>query len=375
MKQRLGIVGGGQLGRMLAFEAKKLGFVVTVLDPTFNGPAAQVADNHIQAAYDNAEALKKLAEESDFITFEIELADAKLLEDLTHHGAVVQPSAITLGIIRDKLHQKEFLATHHLPVAPFFPIRTTKDVLAAAKQHGYPLVVKARVGGYDGRGNVVVKAAKDIEPALAHLQGRELYGEAYIPFTKELSVVVARNMQGEIAVYPVVETVHTDNICHTVHAPAHISAELQQKAEKLAAAVMEHLKGAGVFGIEMFLTKEGNVIVNEIAPRVHNSGHHTIEACATSQFEQHVRAVVGLPLGSTAMVVPAAVMINILGEQNGPAQLEGLEKALAIPQVYVHIYGKQETRQARKMGHITALDTTAEGAHKKAVQARNHITI
>lgn len=375
MNKRLGIVGGGQLGRMLGFAAKRLGFTVTVIDPTPDSPAGQVVDKQIVADFKDEAAIRKLASESDYITFEIELANSTILDELTKNGVRVNPSAKTLTIIKDKLRQKQFLKKSGLPVANFVPVETEDDVKRAAEKFGYPILLKARFDSYDGRGNAIIPSEYDIEEGLRKLEGRKLYVEKTIQFTKELAVIIARNRNGAIKVYPVVETIHKNNICHTVLAPAPVSAKVKSKAELLAVKVMRKLGGAGVFGIEMFLTDKGEVFVNEIAPRVHNSGHFTIEACATDQFEQHIRAVTGLPLGSTGMIVPAAVMVNILGERIAPANVTGLSKALLLSRVSVHIYGKEETKNERKMGHITAVDTTLEKAYKKALRARKYISI
>jgi 5-(carboxyamino)imidazole ribonucleotide synthase len=375
MKNRIGIVGGGQLGRMLAFEAKRLGFHVSVIDPTPHSPAGQVVDAQIVAPYQDEKAIRELASKSDFLTFEIELANAAILDELSKSGLQINPSAKTLTIIKDKLLQKQFLKKARIPVADFVAVETTEDIKKAATQFGYPLLLKARFDAYDGRGNALVKSEKEIENAVEKLKGRKLYVEKFVPFVKELAVMVARSTKGEIKVYPVVETVHRNNICHIVYAPAAVKPSVKKKAEKLATAVMKNLKGAGVFGIEMFLTKKSEVIINEIAPRVHNSGHYTIEACVTNQFEQHIRAVTGLPLGSTQMLTPAAVMVNILGERQGTAEVKNLEKVLEIPNIYVHVYGKAETKLERKMGHITAIDKSLSKAYKKAITARKMLKI
>jgi len=375
MKHRLGIVGGGQLGRMLSMEAKRLGFVVTVIDPTPNSPAGQVVDEQIVAAYDDEAAIRALGARVDFLTFEIESAGAAVLEELAASGVAVNPSARTLGIIRDKLAQKRFLAERGMPVAAFAEVHDRADVMRVAGAFGWPLVLKARFGAYDGRGNAVMGGPQEVEAALAKLAGRELYVEQWVPFVKELAVVTARGMDGRIATYPVVETEHKNNICHIVKVPAAVPETVRAAAEELGARVMRELGGAGVYGIEMFLTADGQVLVNEIAPRVHNSGHLTIEANRTSQFEQQVRAVTGLPLGSTELVVPAAVMINILGERSGPAEVTGLEQVLSQPGVAVHLYGKAETRPERKMGHITVVADTVDEALERARTARRKLTI
>lgn len=375
MKNRIGIVGGGQLGRMLGFEAKKMGFTVTIIDATPNGPAGQVVDEQIVADIKDEKAIRKLAKQSDYLTFEVELANAEVLDDLSKQGIEVHPSAKTLKIIKDKFLQKQFLREAKLPTTDFIAVQNKADILQAAKQFGYPIILKARTDAYDGRGNALIKKSSEIAAGLQKLTGRELYVEKFVPFIKEIAVMVARSTKGEIATYPVVETIHKNNICHLVLAPAPISKAAQKKAQSLAKQVMQHLKGAGVFGIEMFLTKTGIIIINEIAPRVHNSGHYSIEACVTSQFEQHIRAITGLPLGSTQMITPAAVMINILGERQGTAEVNGLSKVLQMPNVAVHIYGKAETKLERKMGHITVIGKNLDDVKKMAIQARKKISI
>lgn len=372
---RIGIVGGGQLGKMLTLSAKKMGFYVAVTDPTPLSPAGQIADHQIVADYKDAKAIRKLASMVDVITFEIELANDKVLYSLMKKGKTVYPNPKTLGIIRDKLIQKTFLQKNRIPTAAFVPVKTSKDVKASADLFGYPLVLKARTDAYDGRGNELIKSHKDIEAGLRKLTSRTLYVEKYVPFIKELAVMVARSPKGEIATYPVVETFHTDNICDTVIAPAHISKKSAKKAQALAKKVMKYLKGAGVFGIEMFLTKKGDVLVNEIAPRVHNSGHYTIEACVTSQFEQHIRAITGLPLGDTSMLVKASVMKNILGTKQGDGYPKGVPKALKIPGISLHMYGKKETRTARKMGHLTIVGDSVGSLQKKIERARKALQI
>lgn len=372
---RIGIVGGGQLGKMLTQSAKKLGFFVTVIDPTAHSPAGQVADKQIVADFKDEKAIYKLAKYSDVITFEIELANNKALDTLIKKGKTVHPSPQTLGIIRDKLIQKQFLHSHKLPTAPFKEITSNDDVIKSAKKICYPLLLKARLDAYDGRGNALIKDEGDIEQGMQKLKGRKLYVEGYVSFVKELAVMVARSINGEIAVYPVVQTIHKDNICDTVLVPAPISEAAKTKAQKLARKTMEYLKGAGMFGIEMFLTKDNEVLINEIAPRVHNSGHYSIEASVTSQFEQHIRAITGLPLGSTDLIVKAAAMKNILGEFTGEGYPRGIENALKISGVSLHIYGKHESRPQRKMGHITVIGDSIGDCLKKANKARKMLVI
>lgn len=380
MRKRIGIVGGGQLGRMLTIPAKKLGYVVNIIDPTPNSPAGQIADQEITADFKDEKAIRQLGDISDYLTFEIELANSDILKRLAEKGIEINPTAGTLEIIRDKFLQKQFLKKSSIPVADFVKVDTKDNILKAASKFGYPILLKARFDAYDGRGNTLIESESQIDGALEKLKNRKLYVEKYVPFTKELAVVVARSTQGEIVTYPVVETIHKNNILHYLLSPAPVDKKVVAQAETLAIDTMKCLKGAGVFGIEMFLTHsassgQAKVLVNEIAPRVHNSGHHTIEANKTSQFEQHIRAITGMTLGPTETTVPAAVMINILGDRTGKATPEGIEKAENIPGVKVHIYGKLEIKPERKMGHITVVGSTIEECLRKAKEARKLITI
>jgi 5-(carboxyamino)imidazole ribonucleotide synthase len=391
MNKRIGIIGGGQLARMMAHPADKLGHTLTAIDPTPNSPAGQVAQE-ITADYNDEKALRKLAKNSDVLTIEIEVVDEsglkKLLDEFNKKDTPVHPSPKTIATIQDKLLQKQFLKKYKIPTPDFMEITKLDDILIAAKKFGFPLILKARTGAYDGRGNALIRNKSEINKALEKLRGRKLYVEKFVPFTKELAVIAARSTSGEIVTYPVVQTLHKNNILHYLLSPAPVDEKIVNKAKRLAVKTMQHLKGAGVFGIEMFLTHsapfgtaqgkgsgQAKVLVNEIAPRVHNSGHHTIEANVTSQFEQHIRAITGMPLGSTEITKPAAVMINILGDRNGKADPKGIEEAEKIPGVKVHIYGKLETKPERKMGHITVVGDSIDECLKKAKQARKLITI
>lgn len=370
----IGIIGGGQLGRMLTLAAKPLGFHVVVIDPTPNCPAAQVGAEEITAALDDKEALTHLADLSDYITIEIEHIDVDALTEINTLNKPINPLPATIKIIQDKLWQKQLLLTAGVPIADFRMLESKADAEKALREYG-AMLIKTRRGAYDGRGNMVAKNSKDIEEAFKLFKDRELYVEKFVSFKKELAVIVARGHDGSIRTFPVVETIHKHNICHEVLVPAPISEEATQQALKLADQTAKLLKGTGVFAIEMFLTNQNEVLVNEIAPRVHNSGHLTIEACRTSQFEQHVRAITGLPLGRTDLVVPAAVMINILGERDGKVDVQGLEEALRQPQVSAHIYGKSPTKVERKMGHITATGNSVSQARKRARRARKKLVI
>ena len=375
IQKTIGIVGGGQLGRMLTLSAHQMGYKVVVVDPVENCPAYQVGATQIKADLKDSNAIKKLAKSSDVITLEIEHVDVDTLEELANSGFPVHPSPTTVKIINDKLLQKQFLQKSKIPVAPFVGIDNEADARKALKQFNGKMLIKTRQGGYDGRGNIVVDSPSKIKQALKQFAGQPVYAEEYIPFSKELAAMVARTTNGEIKLYPVVETVHKRNICIEVLVPADVNDKTTKKAEAVVKKVAKNLNGAGVFGIELFLTKKGSIIVNEIAPRVHNSGHYTTEANITSQFEQHIRAVLGLPLGSTELVVNNAAMVNILGERDGPTAVTGLDKSLKIPNVKVHIYGKSPTKIDRKMGHITATGKTLQSAKLKANKARSNLSV
>lgn len=373
---RIGIVGGGQLGKMMAQEAKKMGFFVTILDPTPNSPAGQVADRQIVADYNDEKAIVKVAQTSDYLTFEIENTNGSFLDQLEKKVTCkINPSGKSWRLFQDKLKQKQLFKKGNLPTPLFYQVSNLQQLKKVAKKLKYPFLLKARFDAYDGRGNVLVEKEADLENAWEKLKGKLLYAEKFVKFDKELAIMIARSSDGKIIPYPVVETIQRNNICHFVLAPAQITPLARKRATQLAIKTMSLLKGAGVFGIEMFKTPQDQILINEIAPRVHNSGHYTIEACHTSQFEQHIRAVSNLPLGSTRLKTPASVMVNILGERKGTPKITGFEKALAIKGVSIHIYGKKEVRIDRKMGHITVVDDTVEKAYKKAILARKHISI
>ena len=371
----IGIVGGGQLGRMLTLAAKPLGLDVVVIDPGAHCPAEQVGARQIVANLYDPVALKELAAAVDYITVEIEHLDAGALAELEKDGAVINPSPSTISLIQDKFAQKQFLQERGVPVAPFAEITGERSARDALRSFGGAMIVKTRHGAYDGRGNMVVRSEKELADALQKFDDKALYAEGLIDFERELAVMVARDMKGNVTLYPIVQTIHERNICTEVLVPAPVSAAATQKAEAIARQVAELLSGAGTLGVELFLTRDGTVLVNEIAPRVHNSGHYTTEACRTGQFEQHIRAIADLPLGDTSLVVPAAVMINILGERDGPTQVKGTPDVLAIPGASLHLYGKSPTKIDRKMGHITVTAKDVETAQTLARQARKALSI
>ncbi len=377
----LGVVGGGQLGRMLAEAASPLGVDVIVVDPTPDCPAAPVARDQIVGAFDDPEALDELAARTDALTFEIELADPELLADVSdEHDVPVHPDPTTLETIQDKLVQTESLADADIPVPEFVAVATADGLERVVEEFG-GVMLKAREGGYDGRGNVPVEPGDDAAAALEAVGGHAM-AEELVPFEREIAVMGLRGADGETRTYPVTETIHREEILRESVTPARSNADVVDRAEAVAADVLEWLDGRGVYGIELFETPDGEVLVNEIAPRPHNSGHWTIEGAATSQFENHVRAVLGWPLGPTELVVPAATA-NLLGDVTTPerATLRDVASILSAPDADLHWYGKDEVRPLRKMGHLTVTDRDAAtyadgsaGALDRARELRDGVT-
>ncbi|KAI8647046.1 phosphoribosylaminoimidazole carboxylase [Parasitella parasitica] len=355
--QRVGILGGGQLGRMMVEASSRLNLKVTILDAPVDAPAKQIesTQSHIAGAFNDATKISELASQVDVLTVEIEHVDADVLAKIEKEGRVrVCPSAFTVKTIQDKFKQKQYLESHNIPVAEYRETKDAEAVKQAALDFGYPLMLKSKTMAYDGKGNYVVKTEADVEKAVSALSKTPLYAEKWAPFVKELAVMVVRRANGEIRSYPVVETIHKNSICHLVIAPAQIDGSVAVKAQKIAENAIKSFPGAGIFGVEMFVMADGEILLNEIAPRPHNSGHYTIEACETSQYENHMRAILDLPLGSTAMKVPASIMVNILGE-NGDIEAcyKPCKAALLTDGATIHLYGKKESRAGRKMGHIT----------------------
>lgn len=378
IEKKIGIIGGGQLGKMMIQEAKKMGFYITVLDPTLKCPAHTLVDEHIGANFDDETAIRLLASKSDVITYEFEHIGADILETLENEGVKVYPTAKSLKIIQNKYSQKSLLLKNNIPMPEFTSVKTPNDIKNAGEKYGYPFLLKSCTGGYDGKGNFVIHNENEINEGFKALGSGKipLMAEKFFPFTMEISVLACRGINGEIEVYPVAENIHHDNILFETRVPANISEETSKKAMELAKSVMEIFEGVGMFCVEMFVDKDGNVALNEVAPRPHNSGHYTIEACMTSQFEQHIRAVSGLPLGSSKLIMPT-VMRNLLGEEgfNGNATVEGADEALSIKGVYLHIYGKEKSVPKRKMGHFTVISDTLEEASEKAKKAYDFIKI
>ena len=356
MTQVLGIIGGGQLGMMLTEAAKKMSEYISdviVLDPTKNCPAAKAGAKQIVADFKDKNAIVELSLQSDVITYEIESGNSEVLESINTE-VTINPSPATLRIIQDKYMQKKFLHENGLPVADFVIVESLGDVKEKIKSFGYPVILKARRDAYDGRGNFRIENPAQVEQAYEQFSDRPTMLERIIDFQMEVSVIAARNTKGQIVTYPVVENIHEDNILKMTIVPARINKKISEEAEKVAKKTMEVLHGAGVFGIEMFVTKDEKILINEIAPRVHNSGHHTLQSSATSQFEQHLRAILGLELGKTDLL-HYTVMCNILG----PRGIQGKYKPITFDQndgVYLKMYQKDEVKPQRKMGHFNVVD-------------------
>ncbi|QHN50815.1 5-(carboxyamino)imidazole ribonucleotide synthase [Geobacillus stearothermophilus] len=358
--QTIGMIGGGQLGRMMALAAREMGFRIAVLDPTPDSPCGQVADVEITAPYHDLDAIAELARVSDVITYEFENIDAQALEWLEANAYVPQGSRL-LAVTQDRALEKAAIVEAGLPVAPYREVDGWDELEQAVAMTGFPCVLKTRRGGYDGKGQYVLRGEGDLAKAADLLGLGPCILEGWVPFVKEMSVIVARNLDGETAVFPVAENIHIENILHQTIVPARIPESVQERAIRYAEVLAASFSLVGTLAVEMFLTADGDIYINELAPRPHNSGHYTINACATSQFAQHIRAVCNWPLGSTELLKPA-VMVNLLGEHVGPAigQIGALGGA-----AYLHLYGKHEAKPKRKMGHVTVLADDVEEALRR----------
>ncbi len=350
----IGIIGGGQLGRMMALSAKAMGYRIIVLDPTVDSPAGQVSDEQIIAEYDDSAALRELAAHADVVTYEFENVDYDALADIEKLVWIPQGTEL-LSITQDRILEKAYLESCNINIAPYAVVVDEEDIREKIKGIGYPAILKTARGGYDGKGQFVLREENDIEEALPLLRYGSCVLEAYIPFEKEISIVVARNGAGQVETFPVSENVHVNNILHTSVVPARIDQDADEEAHAIAEKLAEFLHLEGVLAVEMFVTKSGALYVNELAPRPHNSGHYSIEACSISQFAQHIRAIVGLPLLKPELLKPA-VMVNILGQH-----VEGVNQNMGnYARWFVHYYGKKEVKRDRKMGHITILTNDTE---------------
>ncbi len=377
MGKVLGIIGGGQLGMMLTEAAKKFSNEISeiiVLDPTEECPASMVGAKQIVADFKDKNAIMDLASKSDILTYEIESGDSDVLKSIENKTSI-NPSPDTLKKIQDKLTQKNFLSQNGLPVPDFMEIDSLEDLKDKVKKFGFPCLLKTRRDAYDGRGNFKINSENEVAKAYQQFEGHVMMLEKFVDFRMEVSVIAARNTLGKIETYPLVENIHEENILKITIAPARVSEGIAQKAKDVAKKTMEVLKGAGVFGIEMFVTKNDQILINEIAPRVHNSGHHTLQSSKTSQFEQHLRAILGLELGSSELL-HKAVMYNILGPKN----FKGKYKPIIIDSdedVFLKMYGKKESKPNRKLGHINIIDSknsgNVEALLNKIVSVKNFI--
>jgi len=355
MSKILGIIGGGQLGMMLTEAAQNMKNEISkviVLDPTENCPAAKVGAEQIIADFKDEESIKKLSELSDIITYEIESGNSDVLKKL-EVNTEINPSPETLRIIQDKFLQKQFLQDNGIAVAEFEKVENREELETMIEKLGLPLLLKTRRDAYDGRGNYKINSKNDIDDALDLFAGKTLMVEKFVDFQKEVSVIAARNTKGEISTYPVVENLHENNILRMTIAPGRVSDRVRKEAEDVAHKTMEVLHGAGVFGIEMFVTRDEKILINEIAPRVHNSGHHTLQSSTISQFELHLRAILGMDLGDTSIKSPT-IMYNILG----PHTFKGEYNVLHHEEenIFLKMYGKLESKPQRKIGHINIVD-------------------
>nr|Q01930.1 RecName: Full=Phosphoribosylaminoimidazole carboxylase; AltName: Full=AIR carboxylase; Short=AIRC [Ogataea methanolica]CAA54041.1 5-aminoimidazole ribonucleotide-carboxylase [Ogataea methanolica] len=370
--QTVGILGGGQLGRMIVEAAHRLNIKTVILENGDQAPAKQInaLDDHIDGSFNDPKAIAELAAKCDVLTVEIEHVDTDALVEVQKAtGIKIFPSPETISLIKDKYLQKEHLIKNGIAVAESCSVESSAASLEeVGAKYGFPYMLKSRTMAYDGRGNFVVKDKSYIPEALKVLDDRPLYAEKWAPFSKELAVMVVRSIDGQVYSYPTVETIHQNNICHTVFAPARVNDTVQKKAQILADNAVKSFPGAGIFGVEMFLLQNGDLLVNEIAPRPHNSGHYTIDACVTSQFEAHVRAITGLPMPKnfTCLSTPStqAIMLNVLGgdEQNGEFKM--CKRALETPHASVYLYGKT-TRPGRKMGHINIVSQSMTDCERR----------
>lgn len=361
--KKIGIIGGGQLGKMMILDAKRLDYYFVILDPTKNCPAHSIADEHIVAGFDDIDAMLALADKVDVITYEFEHINVEALQRMEQKGYQVYPSSETLLHIQNKFEQKKWLLQHDLPVPRFMEITSYEELEKAHEVYGFPMLLKTCTGGYDGKGNAVIRSEADYQKAYETLGAGKLplMVEEFVDFEKEVSILVCQSTNGDVAVFPIAENIHKNSILDETLVPAAITEASKTKAMEIAKKAVKVFKAYGMLCIELFVTKDGDVLVNELAPRPHNSGHYTIEGCVTSQYENHIRGILGLPLGDTSLIKPTA-MKNVIGQVNCKANLKGLDEAYQRGNVKIHIYGKETVSVGRKMGHITATADTLEEA-------------
>jgi 5-(carboxyamino)imidazole ribonucleotide synthase len=361
---------------MSAYAAYRLGLSIAILEKERGSPAGQMTHREFVGSVNDTSLLRRFSGACDVITLENEFIDSGRIEVLERLGTKVVPSSRTIACIQDKLSQKQLLHRSGLPVPRFMIVNHRNDFSSIAGQLGLPFVVKSRKMGYDGYGNALVTDGRSFEAAFGRLTSRHahLFAEEFVDFRLELAVMVARTRRETVA-YPVVQTIQKDHICHIVIAPAPIGKRERAEAVEIAIEAVRAVRGYGMFGIELFLGKDGALLVNEMAPRPHNSGHYTIEGCVTSQFENHIRAVLNLPLGSPQMTAPCAVMVNALGKRPTRSSMRNLAGALRHRDAHLHIYGKTISRQGRKMGHVTLLGRTAGTLLRKARQIESQLHV
>lgn len=373
---RLGIVGGGQLGKILLQETRRLDIGTSVLDPSPVAPCRIGSNKFTEGSLTDYDTVYAFGKDCDVITIEIENVSVEALKQLESEGKKVFPQPDIIGLIQSKIRQKNFYKENLIPTADFISFEKKEELLKAIenKQVPFPFVWKQSTGGFDGRGVAMIRKSEDLN----ELPDVPCLAESLVPFEKELAVVVARSESGECKTFPTVEMdFHPEaNLVEYVFSPGKVEAAISEKAQNLARVVAEKLNIVGILAVEMFLTKEGMILINEVAPRVHNSGHLSIEGNISSQFEQHLRAILDLPLGATDTIQPA-VMVNLVGEEGhtGPVLYEGIEDILKLSGVYVHLYGKAETRPFRKMGHVTIIDPDLEQARAKAREVKEKIKV
>ncbi|MDO8223984.1 5-(carboxyamino)imidazole ribonucleotide synthase [Bacillus cabrialesii] len=343
----IGIIGGGQLGKMMAVSAKQMGYKVAVVDPVKDSPCGQVADIEITAHYNDREAIRTLAEISDIITYEFENIDYDALHWLKDHAYLPQGSELLL-ITQNRETEKKAIQAAGCEVAPYSIVNTKDELKQAVQELGLPSVLKTCRGGYDGKGQFVIKEETQMEQAAALLEHGTCILESWVSFKMEMSVIVVRSVNGEVSTFPAAENIHHNNILFQSIVPARVEEGIQKKAAELAVKLADELNLVGPLAVEMFLTEDGELLVNELAPRPHNSGHYTLDLCETSQFEQHIRAVCGLPLGKTDLLKPG-MMVNLLGDEVKLVE----EEPELLKEAKLYIYGKHEIKKGRKMGHIT----------------------
>jgi 5-(carboxyamino)imidazole ribonucleotide synthase len=367
----IGILGGGQLGRMLTLEAKRMGYRVVVLEPLTNSPTGQIADEQIVSAYDDLRFIGELGARSDVVTYEFENIPLVSVEALEADRRLVRPSGAVLRITQERLLEKQFVRECGIDTVDFAAVAGSAELSAAIERIGLPAVLKTTMGGYDGKGQWLVRSAPEAAEAVAAAKGRPLIYERFAPFDKELSIICARNAAGEIVTYPVAENEHDRGVLATTIVPARIPAAVAERVRRSAETIAAGLDIVGAFAIEYFLAGE-QLLVNEIAPRVHNTGHYSLDATTISQYEAHVRAICDLPLVPPRMLVPAVVMVNILGGGTGD-RLGGVNDLLRDPDVSLHMYGKAHAALRRKMGHFTVLGNDADDALRKAKAGRRKL--